>query len=647
MISEQPQGAVLRLGKVIKVHPSDHSVDLVMLDNGAKMANVQLLSPTASTRSGRVDLPEPELPDPSKPWSPKMSGKQDLLAAVAMMGGTPICLGFLYPQVNELAMEEDTKNLAIERHASDFYTVTTDTAVKTMCHPGGAYLSFGGAYYNMGHRDDGTTTASAAPPETPPPQENAAASPTNVVSLPDRTTQDWGKVAIFAAHFDDEMIFMEPFVTDQIGAIYTCMYRYDANYLALREAIYPNIQSRVRSIWNDSDVGKYLDPSITGAFDSSDLNARDAFFLDGDLLKNRIDQIIDGLTGIEHIVTHNPWGEYGHAHHIWVFSFVYEACQRNKINLWCGDFYRICPHKQSAPFTTIAQAQLYRLSYSYWTIGFNSMPNAEARFQHYYQIMRSHMITGSTSADYWTWSNLINESVIDSYGTVLPPRDNVYFQLSGVVPEGSGTAHDGEYYSLLDPAGAFGDSATCVAVRKIIREAYRTLRDNFPVAGQKFFNGNRSTALISKLLDEDEDGDGGGYDGIKHNGGGFDKNWVIQRNINPVTVKIHSPDAFKNPNNSSDFSCAPQNATVASRSKANSATVIARSNGNIDAMATQNITLDADQSVTARAGASIAVKAGGTITASAGDSITVKAGGSITLQTDGLTSGLFAAIFLN
>ena len=153
MISQQPQGAVLRLGKVVKVHPSDHSIDLVMLDNGAKMANVQLLAPTASTRSGRVDLPEPELPDPENPWSLKMSEKQDLLAAIAMMGGTPICIGFLYPQVNELAMPEDTKNLAIERHASDFYTVTTDTAVKTFCHPGGSYLSMGGAYANLNKKD--------------------------------------------------------------------------------------------------------------------------------------------------------------------------------------------------------------------------------------------------------------------------------------------------------------------------------------------------------------------------------------------------------------------------------------------------------------------------------------------------------------
>lgn len=153
MIGEQPQGAILRLGKVVKVHPSDHSVDLVMMDNGAKLANVQVLSPTASTRSGRVDLPEPDIEDQSKPWSLKMSKKQDLLAAVAMMAGTPICIGFLYPQVNELAMPEGTKNLAIERHASDFYSTTTDSATMTMHHPGGSYFSMGGNYNDFKEKD--------------------------------------------------------------------------------------------------------------------------------------------------------------------------------------------------------------------------------------------------------------------------------------------------------------------------------------------------------------------------------------------------------------------------------------------------------------------------------------------------------------
>jgi len=143
LIGQQPQGAVLRIGKVVKIHASDHSVDMVMMDNGARMANVQVLSTSAATRSGRVDLPEPELPDTSNPWSLEMSEKQDVLGVIALADGIPLCIGFLYPQVNQLAMPEETKNLRIERHASDYYEVTDDQANHCQRHPGGAYVSIG------------------------------------------------------------------------------------------------------------------------------------------------------------------------------------------------------------------------------------------------------------------------------------------------------------------------------------------------------------------------------------------------------------------------------------------------------------------------------------------------------------------------
>ena len=49
------------------------------------------------------------------------------------------------PQVNQLAMKEDTKNLRIDRHASDVYTAIDDTANTATYHPYGAYFSIGEA----------------------------------------------------------------------------------------------------------------------------------------------------------------------------------------------------------------------------------------------------------------------------------------------------------------------------------------------------------------------------------------------------------------------------------------------------------------------------------------------------------------------
>lgn len=134
----------LRIGKVVAAHPSDYSIDVVMLDNGAKLANVPVCAMSASTRAGVVDLPQPDLPDAQQPWSVRLSHTQDALAVVGFTAdGSPICLGFQYPQVNQLAMPDSTKNLRIHRHASDFYTVTDAQANHSLRHPGGAHLSIG------------------------------------------------------------------------------------------------------------------------------------------------------------------------------------------------------------------------------------------------------------------------------------------------------------------------------------------------------------------------------------------------------------------------------------------------------------------------------------------------------------------------
>ncbi len=143
MISEQPQGTVIRVGKVVKVHIEDHSLDIVMLDNGARYHHVPALSASAGTRAGRVDLPEPDTKDANNPWSQAMTETFDILAVVAMTSLMPVCLGYLYQPVNQLAMPKETKNLRIDRHASDVYTATDDSANTATHHPYGAYFSIG------------------------------------------------------------------------------------------------------------------------------------------------------------------------------------------------------------------------------------------------------------------------------------------------------------------------------------------------------------------------------------------------------------------------------------------------------------------------------------------------------------------------
>lgn len=143
MISENPQGAVIRIGKVVKSHVEDHSLDIVMLDNGARYHHVPTMSASAGTRAGRVDLPDPDIKNQSDPWAMPLTETFDIIAVVAMTSSMPVCLGYIYPQVNQLAMKPKMRNLRIERHNSDLYSVSDGEANTATHHPWGAYFSIG------------------------------------------------------------------------------------------------------------------------------------------------------------------------------------------------------------------------------------------------------------------------------------------------------------------------------------------------------------------------------------------------------------------------------------------------------------------------------------------------------------------------
>ena len=146
-VGEQVAGNSLRFAKIIKTHAPSHSVDVVYADDGTRACGVQVMTSRASTNSGVVDLPEPSTPDDDE-WSPKPTNpygdndKRDMLAVVAMVGVTPVVIGYVFPQVNHLAMPEGT-HLTIDRHGSDLTVVTEDNANHTIMHPGGSYIHIG------------------------------------------------------------------------------------------------------------------------------------------------------------------------------------------------------------------------------------------------------------------------------------------------------------------------------------------------------------------------------------------------------------------------------------------------------------------------------------------------------------------------
>ena len=130
----------IRLAKVVHVHPSGYSVDIMFYDDNSRASNVQCMAPCgATTNTGMVDLPKPD-PVPED-WSLENSNTRDMIAVVAFFRGQALVLGFLYPQVCQMLFDEH--NRMVYRHASDVYTTIDKDGNTEVFHPSGTYLRIG------------------------------------------------------------------------------------------------------------------------------------------------------------------------------------------------------------------------------------------------------------------------------------------------------------------------------------------------------------------------------------------------------------------------------------------------------------------------------------------------------------------------
>lgn len=147
---------MLKMARVVKSHPESHAVDLVMMDDGRRFAGVQVMAGVAGGNVGSVDLPEPSVTDPKKPYDSSNTGVRDMYAAVAFMGGMPLVLGFIYPQVSQaLFGGEMGRNRKLYRHASDVYFTIDGAGNTEYHHPSGTYFRIGesGDHENLEEKD--------------------------------------------------------------------------------------------------------------------------------------------------------------------------------------------------------------------------------------------------------------------------------------------------------------------------------------------------------------------------------------------------------------------------------------------------------------------------------------------------------------
>lgn len=130
----------LKLARVVGVHPGGHAVDLVFLDDGARVPMVQVMAGTpVTTNTGQAGFPEPTRR--GERWDAQETGERDMIAVVGFYRGLPIVTGFLYPQVSEMLFADPER--VVNRTPSDVYTTTDKDGNTELYHPSGTYLRIG------------------------------------------------------------------------------------------------------------------------------------------------------------------------------------------------------------------------------------------------------------------------------------------------------------------------------------------------------------------------------------------------------------------------------------------------------------------------------------------------------------------------
>jgi hypothetical protein len=128
----------MRRGIVVATHPEDHSVDLVMSD-GRRLVGVQVMSNSASARTGTVDLPA--VPEKKNKWDITKPDGQDMVALVEFAGDVPVVVGFLFPQINQMTFADP--KMRFSRHQSDVATSIDGDGNIQVVHPSGTYIRIG------------------------------------------------------------------------------------------------------------------------------------------------------------------------------------------------------------------------------------------------------------------------------------------------------------------------------------------------------------------------------------------------------------------------------------------------------------------------------------------------------------------------
>jgi hypothetical protein len=135
---------MLSLARVVAIHPESHAVDLEFMEDGRRIAGVQVMARSAGTNFGLSDLSTPD----GDGFGGSNSGTRDVYAVVGWVREHPFVLGFMFPQVAQCLFSD--KDRMVYRHSSDVYMTVDANGNTELYHPSGTYLRIGSS---SGHED--------------------------------------------------------------------------------------------------------------------------------------------------------------------------------------------------------------------------------------------------------------------------------------------------------------------------------------------------------------------------------------------------------------------------------------------------------------------------------------------------------------
>lgn len=137
----------LRWGKIVDTHPEDHSVDLIMLDDGSHMIGVPVLTPVGGTNFGLAAMVQPPITEQpgvareDAKWNIEEHPEREIRAAVLYFFRMPVVIGFQFPQINQMTF--DRLNFHLNRHPSDVYSTIDNEGNIEVAHPSGTFIRIG------------------------------------------------------------------------------------------------------------------------------------------------------------------------------------------------------------------------------------------------------------------------------------------------------------------------------------------------------------------------------------------------------------------------------------------------------------------------------------------------------------------------